>query len=264
MGSQVPFQLGQGGEIQTALHTHILLAFFMLQFMGTELTGVSETSATHSAAKRGEKKHAKELMENLAQEGKSMGAEGSPVRLHITVLHHMPLQVAGLSERFVAHLALVGPHSLVGEQVCVQMAQLLEQLPAQVAAVRLDAVVAQDVGDQIVLGGVGLLAHAALPPLLVPSHVYVITVVHMDIEAKFFGSGRPATWRGPLMAALPGAEVFSWVERTRGEGHDGARHEYGVGKEAVVNGGVVGRAEEERRRRPDGGRTEGLLLYLRR
>lgn len=55
MGSQVPFQLGQGGEIQTALHTHILLAFFMLQFMSTELTGVSETSATHSAAKRGEK-----------------------------------------------------------------------------------------------------------------------------------------------------------------------------------------------------------------
>lgn len=55
MGSQVPFQLGQGWEIQTALHTHILLALFMLQFMGTELTGVGKTSATHSAAKRGEK-----------------------------------------------------------------------------------------------------------------------------------------------------------------------------------------------------------------
>lgn len=203
-------------------------------------------------------------MENLAQEGKSMGAEGSPVRLHITVLHHMPLQVAGLSECFVAHLALVGPHALVGEQVRVQVAKLLEQLPAQVAAVRLDAVVAQDVGDQIVLGGIGLLAHAALPPLLVPSHVYVITVVHVDVEAKFFGSGRPTTWRGPFMAVLPGAEVFSWIEGTRGEGHDGAGHEYGVGKEAVVDGGVVGRADEERRRRPDGGRTEGLLLYLRR
>lgn len=50
MGSQVPLQLGQGREIQTTLHTYVLLAFLVLHLMGTELTGVSETSATHTAA----------------------------------------------------------------------------------------------------------------------------------------------------------------------------------------------------------------------
>lgn len=50
MGSQVPLQLGQGREIQTTLHTHILLAFLVLQLMDTELTGVRKTSAAHTAA----------------------------------------------------------------------------------------------------------------------------------------------------------------------------------------------------------------------
>lgn len=125
----------------------------MLQLMGTKLTGVSKTSATHTAA----------------------------VWLNVTVLHHVPLQVAGLSESLVAHLALVWPHALVGEQVCVQVAQLLEQLPTQVASMRLDAVVSQDVRDQVILGGVGLLTHTTLPPFLVSTHIYIITVIHMDV-----------------------------------------------------------------------------------
>lgn len=50
------------------------------------------------------------------------GTKPLPVWLHVTVLHHMPLQVAGLGEGLVAHLALVRPHALVSEQVCVEVA----------------------------------------------------------------------------------------------------------------------------------------------
>lgn len=55
MGGQVPLQLGQGREIQTTLHTYVLLAFLVLQLMGTKLAGVSKTSATHSAAGEADK-----------------------------------------------------------------------------------------------------------------------------------------------------------------------------------------------------------------
>lgn len=50
MGGQVSLQLSQRGEIQTTLHTYILLAFFVLQLVGPELAGVSKTSAAHLAA----------------------------------------------------------------------------------------------------------------------------------------------------------------------------------------------------------------------
>lgn len=50
MGGQVPLQLGQGGEVQSALHANVLLALFVLQFMGSELAGVGEASAAHPAA----------------------------------------------------------------------------------------------------------------------------------------------------------------------------------------------------------------------
>ncbi len=186
-----------------------------------------------------------------------------PVWLHITVLHHVSLQVAGLSEGLVAHLALVWPHALVGEQVCVQVAQLLEQLPTQVASMWLDAVVPQDVCDQVVLGGVGLLTHTTLPSLLISTHVYIITVINMDIETELFSTGRPIARRS-VTAAMPGTEVLSWIERTRGEVHDRAGHEEGVWEEAVMERWEVGRVEQERRGRPDRGRTERLLFYLRR
>lgn len=47
---QVSLQLGQRGEIQTTLYTDILLAFFVLQLVGSKLTGISETSTAHAAA----------------------------------------------------------------------------------------------------------------------------------------------------------------------------------------------------------------------
>ena len=50
MGSQVPLQLCQRGEIQTTLHTDVFLSFLVLQLMGAKLTGVSKTSAAHTAA----------------------------------------------------------------------------------------------------------------------------------------------------------------------------------------------------------------------
>lgn len=53
MGGQVSLQLSQRREIQTTLHTYILLAFFVLQLVGPELAGVSKTSAAHSAAAGG-------------------------------------------------------------------------------------------------------------------------------------------------------------------------------------------------------------------
>lgn len=50
MGSQVPLQLSESGKVQTTLHTNVLLAFFMLQLVGTKLTGISEASTAHTAA----------------------------------------------------------------------------------------------------------------------------------------------------------------------------------------------------------------------
>ncbi len=55
MGGQVPLQLGQRGEIQTTLHTYVLLAFLVFQLMGAELTGVSKASATHTTAEEADK-----------------------------------------------------------------------------------------------------------------------------------------------------------------------------------------------------------------
>lgn len=186
------------------------------------------------------------------------GFGGLPVGLHIAVLHHVSLQVTGLSEGFVANLAFVGPHALVGEQVCVQVTQLLEQFPTQVTPVRLDAVVPQDVRDQIIFGCVRLFAHATLPSLLVSAHVHVVAVVHVDAQVELFGSGRAAA-RSRVLAATPRSEVVSGVEGARGEGDDGVGHEYGVRQEAVGEGGEVGRVEEERRRRPDR-RTKRFLF----
>lgn len=176
------------------------------------------------------------------------------------MLHHVSLQVTGLSESFVTHLAFVGPHTLVGEQVCVQVTQLLEQLTTQVTPVRLDAVVPQDVRDQVVLGGVGLFAHATLPPLLVSSHVHVIALVHVDAEIELLGAGRP-TVGSRVLVVMPRPEVLPGVERTWCDGQDGVGHEYGVRQEAVVERWEVGGVKEERRWRPDG-TTERFLFQL--
>lgn len=105
------------------------------------------------------------------------------------MLHHVPLQVTGLGKGLVANLTLVRSHALVGEQMCVQVTQLLEQFPTQVTAMGFDSIVAQNVCDQVVLGGVGLVAHAALPPLLVASDVHIVTVIHVDVQPKLLSTG---------------------------------------------------------------------------
>lgn len=156
----------------------------------------------------------------------------SPVGLYVTVLHHVPLEVAGLGEGLVTHLALVGPHALVCEQMRVQVAQLLKQLPTEVAPMRLDSVVAQDVSDQVVLGGVRLVTHATLPSLLVPADIHIVAVIHVNVDAELLGAGRPVS-RGYVTVGLCRAEVLSGEQCTGGEVHEGPGHEEGVRDKAV-------------------------------
>lgn len=143
------------------------------------------------------------------------------------MLHHVSLQVAGLGEGLVAHLTLVRTHALVSKQVRVQVAQLLKQLSTQVASVWLDAAVPQDVRDQVVLGGVGLLTHTTLPSLLVASYVHIVAVINMDVKTQLLSAGH-ATSRRSVTAAVTRSEILFGVERSRGEVHDRARHEEGV------------------------------------
>lgn len=170
---------------------------------------------------------------NISRASNEPTTQHVPVWFHVTVLHHVSLQVAGLSKGLVAHLALVGPHALVGEQVRVQMAQLLKQLPTQVASVWLYAIVAQYVRDQVVLGGVGLLAHATLPSLLVTTNIHIVAVVYMDVETELLSAGHPASGSS-VTSSMTRADVLSRVERARREVHDRPRHEEGVWEEAVV------------------------------
>lgn len=229
----------------------------MLQLVGPKLTRVGEPSAAHTAA-AGAREALEANTQTVLNNRQVTGLWRLPVGLHVAVLHHVSLQVTGLSEGFVANLAFVGPHALVGEQVCVQVTQLLEQLPTQVTPVRLDAVVPQDVRDQVIFGGVRLFAHATLPPLLVSAHVHVVAVIHVDAQIELFGR---AAARSRVLTAMPGSEALSGVEGARGEGHDGAGHEYGVRQEAVGEGREVGRVEEERSRRPDR-RTKRFLFQM--
>lgn len=78
-------QLGQRGEVQTTLHTNVLSATLVLRLVCLQLTGISKASSTDPAV----------------------------VRLDVVVLHHVSLKVTGLSERLVAHLALMWPCALV-------------------------------------------------------------------------------------------------------------------------------------------------------
>lgn len=154
MRSEVSLQLSQGGEVETALHTNVLAPAGVLGLMGLELAGVGKAPAAHATV----------------------------VWLYLTMLHHVALQVTGLGEGLVAHLAFVGPRALVCQHVGVQMAELLEELPTAGARMWLDPTVAQDVGHQVVLGGVGFVTSGALPALLRPTHVHVVTVINLDIH----------------------------------------------------------------------------------
>lgn len=148
---QVALELGESGEVQATFHTHVAAAALVLPLVGLQLAGVGKATATKAAA----------------------------IGLDIRVQQHVALEVASLGEGLVAHLALVGPCALVGEQVGLQVAGLLEEFAAVWAGVRLDAIVPQDVGHQVVLGGIGLLAQAALPALL-----YQVGIVNLDIDVQ--------------------------------------------------------------------------------
>lgn len=151
-------QLGQGGEVQTTLHTNVLSATLMLGLMCFQLTGVGKTSATDPAV----------------------------VRLDVTVLHHVSLQVTGLSESLVAHLAFVWPCALVCKHMSVQVAQLLEKLATSGASMWLNAAVPQDMGDQIVLGCIGLLTHGTLPAFLFTPNINVVAVIYLKVDIYSF------------------------------------------------------------------------------
>ena len=62
------------------------------------------------------------------------------------------------------------------------MAGLLEELPAVRTGMWFDAIVAQDVCDQVVFGGVRFITHAALPALQTVSHVYAVRLVDLDVD----------------------------------------------------------------------------------
>lgn len=127
----------------------------------------------------------------------------------------------------------------------------------------LDAVVTQDVCDQVILGCVGLLTHSTLPSLLVSANVHIVAVIYVNIETELLSAAR-TTSRSSFTGAMTGAEVLSGVETTRGVVHDRTRYEEGVWEKAVVERWEVGRVKKQRRGWPDGGRTEWLLFYLHR
>lgn len=64
------------------------------------------------------------------------------------------------------------------------MTGLLEELPTMWTSVRFDAVVAQDVSDQVVLGGVRFITHAALPALQTISHVHTVRLIDLDVNIQ--------------------------------------------------------------------------------
>lgn len=192
---QMSFQLCKCWKVEAALHAHIFLAPLVLKLMCLKLTGVGEASSTHTAT----------------------------VRLDIAVLHHMSLQVARLSECLVAHLALVRTGALVGEHVCVQVAQLLEKLPTEATAMWLDATVAQDVRDKVVLRSVGLLTHAALPAFLFASYIHIVAVIYVDVQAKLLSTAQASS--GAVCASSVVSRHLTRVKGTGRKVHDWAWHQ---------------------------------------
>lgn len=64
------------------------------------------------------------------------------------------------------------------------MAGLLEEFAAMWTGMWFDAIVAQDVRDQIVLGGVRLLTHAALPSLQALTNVHTVRLIDLDVNVQ--------------------------------------------------------------------------------
>lgn len=62
--------------------------------------------------------------------------------------------MAGLSKALFADSALVRPCALVGQEVCLQVAWLLEELTAMWASMGFNAIVTQDVRYKVIFGSV--------------------------------------------------------------------------------------------------------------
>lgn len=125
----------------------------------------------------------------LARVSKAPATNAAIIRLHVTVLHHVPLEVAGLSEGFVANVTFVRPGALMGQHVSMEVAQLLEGLPALRTSVRLDATVSQNMRHEVVFGRVRLLTYAALPTFLTAAHINVIAVIDLNVDVNTLNCG---------------------------------------------------------------------------
>ncbi len=79
------------------------------------------------------------------------------------------------------------------------MAGLLEEFAAVWTRVWLDAIVAQDVRNQIVLGSVRLLTHAALPALQALADVHAVGLIDLDVDIQ------------SVDAAAAGCLSFYWL-----------------------------------------------------
>lgn len=237
---QVTLQLGQRGEVQAALHAHVLPPALVLGAVGTQLAGVGKATSAHVAA----------------------------VRLDGAVLEHVALEVAGLCEGPLAHLALVRACALVREQVCVQVAQLLEELAAQRASVGLDPSMAQYMRHQVVLGGVRLVAHAALPAPLPVAHLHQVALV--DVDRGALHGHQPPSAAGTLLLATLKPEGLARVQGAWGQVHEWARqveregeHTWGERRQ-VWRGGEGKPGQEEGRGRPQRHGFDHLLFHLHR
>lgn len=140
----------------------------------------------------------------------------------------------------------MGTGTLVGEHVCVQVAQLLEKLPTEATAMWLDATVAQDVCDKVVLRSVGLLTHAALPALLFTSYVHIVAVIYVDVQAKLLSTAQPSS------GAICASSVISWhltlVEGIGRKVHDWAWHQERERDQAWTEGWEVWRRRVQEKR----------------
>lgn len=66
------------------------------------------------------------------------------------------------------------------------MAQLLEKLATSITSMWLNATVPQDVGNQIVLGCIGLLTHWALPAFLFTPNINIVAVIYLKVDVYSF------------------------------------------------------------------------------
>lgn len=162
------------GELHPTLGTDVAPSTFVLHLMRSQLAGVGEASAAEAAA----------------------------VGFDVSVLEHVSLQVAGLGEALLANSALVGSSALVGQQVGLEVTGLLEELATVWTCMWLDAIVAQDVRNQVVLGGVGFIAHPALPALQTISHIYAVRFIDLDVYIKSVNSAATLPTRRLMVQRL--------------------------------------------------------------